>query len=680
MSDLKDAALLYASLGYKVFPLVPRGKSPAIKGWQDAATTDPEQVRRWWRENQNYNVGIKTGGGLCVIDVDDKPDKHPVLGSDMLRDWELEHGEISETVCCKTPTGGMHYYFNVGEARIDGCQSDSIFIDLRCDGNLIVAPPSIHPDTGTAYMWDISPEDMEPAIANDTDKACIQWIHDNRKGTGGGGGKAEIPEEPVKEGEGRNRFLYEQGCSVRGRGADEQMVEIWLRDLNGAKCKPPLDDAELMKIVRSVCSKKAGMSDEAKRTSQQRKRFDHAGIADKLIADNGACFIDGMPAIRHGDVYRIGWREVNREVILLDRSATKANQREVQHYLTMMAEQKQQSPPHLIAFRNGVLNAKTMELSAFSPDHVIPNIIPHDWDEDAECPEVDAILHRVSCGDDGVYLNLIQVFGVCMYRSSEFTQSAILLGDGSNGKSTYIRMIQALLGNGNISSLGMSMLGKQFLTCQLAGKLANLGSEISNEFKNGDLLSVFKELVDGNRMHADVKGVEGFDFESYATLVLCANEFPRLADYTDGMMRRLFPIEFNAHFDKADADYDPQIAKKVRTEKACSYMAKLGVLGLQQVFIDNGFTPNAGSERRLAEIRTDNDNTLAWIEDRGWTADTISGQQTSEKYRDYKEWCTDYGYQYVSHKKFTRLVNKNIGTECRKMKVNGYAKNCFGKR
>ena len=270
--------------------------------------------------------------------------------------------------------------------------------------------------------------------------------------------------------------------------------------------------------------------------------------------------------------------------------------------MQVMAEQKTQSDPSLIAFKNGVLDITTMKLRDFTDDDVIPNIIPHDWDENAECIDVDNVLLKMACGEPDVLESLIEVVGVCMYRSSEFTQSAILLGEGSNGKSTYIRMIQALLGTDNISSLDMSMLGKQFHTGQLAGKLANLGDDISNEFQRGDLLSVFKKVVDGNRIYADVKGVEGFEFEPRATLVFSANEFPRLADYTDGMLRRIFPIEFNAKFSKSDPDYDPRISKKITTEKACQRLAVLGVMGLQQVIENNGFTPNAASSRRVEEI------------------------------------------------------------------------------
>ena len=684
-NEFLDAALYYASLGWRVMPLYPREKKPWIEAWGINATTDENQIRKWWKQRPQANVGILTGNGLCVMDVDDKPDEHNgLLGSDFLREWELEHGEISETVCAKSGTGGMHYYFDVGNVEIRGCQSKKIFIDLRCDGNLIVAPPSIHPDTGKPYVWDISPEDMPPAKVTAVDKACIEWIYNNRNGADEEGNreKVTVPSTSVNSGEGRNNFLYEQGCSARAKGSDDEVITAWLTSLNEVKCNPPLSQAELNKIIKSVCSKPVGLSDEAKELQKKKqpgrpRKFDHAGIAKQLIEKNGFCLIDGMPAIRHGKIYEIGWKAVSREIIAINDDATRTNQKEVQHYLSVMAEMKQQSDPALIAFQNGVLDVRTMVLRDFEETDVIPNIIPHDWDEHAECPDVDNVLLKMACGESDILESLMEVFGMCMYRSSEFTQSAILLGEGSNGKSTYIRMIQALLGKENISSLDMAMLGKQFHTGQLAGKLANLGDDISNEFQRGDLLAVFKKVVDGNRIYADVKGIEGFEFEPYATLVFSANEFPRLADYTDGMIRRIFPIEFNAKFSKSDSDYDPRISKKITTEKACQRMAVLGVMGLQQVFGNNGFTPNSASSRRVDEIKADNNTVLSWALESNWTAETLNGAISATLYKDYKYWCDECGLQAVSRTKFSRQINKEFSMRTADEWSNGATKKVF---
>ncbi len=71
-------ALQHAADGYFVFPLKPNGKTPAIAAWQEAATRDEAQIRKWWRHNPEYNIGIYTGkfgddgGALLVADVDVK--------------------------------------------------------------------------------------------------------------------------------------------------------------------------------------------------------------------------------------------------------------------------------------------------------------------------------------------------------------------------------------------------------------------------------------------------------------------------------------------------------------------------------------------------------------------------------------------------------------------------------
>lgn len=71
MSSLREAALLYASKGWAVFPLQPRGKEPlTAHGFKDA-TTEAHQVEAWWDMWPDANVGLACGAsGFFVIDVD----------------------------------------------------------------------------------------------------------------------------------------------------------------------------------------------------------------------------------------------------------------------------------------------------------------------------------------------------------------------------------------------------------------------------------------------------------------------------------------------------------------------------------------------------------------------------------------------------------------------------------
>ena len=648
-NEFLDAALLYASMGWPVFPLWPKTKEPATKhGFKDAVT-DANQIRKWWSANPNFNIGIATGNGLCVIDVDDKPDKHPVLGSDMLRDWELEHGEISETCCAKTGTGGMHYYFNVGDTYISGCQSDTIFIDLRCDGNYIVAPPSIHPDTGQPYVWDISPEDMPPTKVSSVDKACIDWVYKNRKGADKDGKTdTSIPNKKIKDGEGRNEFLFKQGRSARGKGADDDTIAAFLVALNQTKCSPPLDDAELWKTIGSVCSVPAGMSEEAKQQAQRGRprKFEHNAIAKRLIDEYGACLIDGeTPAIRIGGRYKIGWDAFDSVIIDIADDCTVNNRREVKSYIQAKAESKRQSSPYLIAFNNGVLDVRTMEFRDWLPDDVIANVVPHNWNPQAKADVLENVLYKMACGDMATYMNLSEFIGVCMVRSAKLCPFfPVLIGIGSNGKSTYIELLKNVLGDENISGLQPKEIAARFMGSHIVGKTANLGDDIASGYLDDRDCAVIKSIATGDLMFTDVKGGKGFHYQPYCTMVFSCNQFPRLADTTPGFMRRLFPIEFNAVFSATDADYDPMIGEKLRDESVLEHACVIGVEGLRRVLKQNRPTPNELSESMKGEIAREGNTGLQWFNDDQITADHLIGMTKEEAHREYLAWCERNGY------------------------------------
>ena len=661
-----DAALLYASLGWRVFPLKPKKKDEyLVKSWKEDASNDEATVREWWTKHPNANIGLCTGNGLCVIDVDDKPDKHPVLGSDMLRDWEMEHGDISETVCAQSGTGGMHYYFDVGDTHISGCQSDTIFIDLRCDGNYIVAPPSIHPDTGKPYTWDISPEDMLPAKANKTDKACIDWIYNNRRGAKKDGTRdhVKVPSTKVKDGEGRNNFLYEQGCSARAKGADDEMVEIWLTELNKQKCSPPLSDNELMKIIGSVCTKPIGLSDEAKKQRGRPRKFDHAKVAKTLINERGAAFVDGMPAIRAADGgrYMTGWDAFDAAIIDMHDDCTMSNRKEVKAYIQAKAPRVRQSPWNLIAFENGVLDVVTMEFRDWEKSDVIPNVIPHNWNPDARSETLDHVLDRMACGDIAVLCNLTEFIGVCMMRSvKRCPVFPVLIGEGSNGKSTYIGLLKDVVGDENISGLQPKDITARFLGTHIVGKTANLGDDIASGYLDDKDCAIIKSVATGDLMFTDVKGGTGFKFEPYCTMVFSCNAFPRLADTTPGFMRRFMPIEFNARFTNTDPDFDPMIGEKLRKEETLEYACLIGVEGLRRVIAQNGPTPNEMSEAVKGDLAREGNTALQWFNDDGITAEHIIGMTKEEVHREYVEWAERNGYARTAMASGT--LSAQIGT------------------
>lgn len=150
MSDgrtLREQAVALASAGFRVFPLVPNGKKPAFDDWQNLASDSPGRVHRLWSEALSadpldYNVGIATGRGLLVLDVDNKNGKH---GSSSLEALELRNDDLPATLTVRTPTDGEHRYFAVAaEAWVRNSISTlGEGIDIKGDGGYVVAPGSV---------------------------------------------------------------------------------------------------------------------------------------------------------------------------------------------------------------------------------------------------------------------------------------------------------------------------------------------------------------------------------------------------------------------------------------------------------------------------------------------------------------------------------------------------------
>jgi hypothetical protein len=155
-----ETALDYVGRGWRVVPVLPRSKRPALTRWTEAATSDPDKVRQWWsEEHPDAGVGIVTGpgSGLWVLDVDDH---------DALLDLEERHGTLPATRTSITGSGGFHLLFrwpDGAEVRNDAGRRLGPGLDVRGEGGFIVAPPTVHPN-GEEYAWDLGePEEVADA-------------------------------------------------------------------------------------------------------------------------------------------------------------------------------------------------------------------------------------------------------------------------------------------------------------------------------------------------------------------------------------------------------------------------------------------------------------------------------------------------------------------------------------
>ena len=222
---------------HPVGQLVPRGLLDASQ--------DPKKVKWWWEARPDANIGIATGRGIVVIDVD------PRNGGDgSLADLQRRHGQLPLTLSAHTGGGGRHYFFEGADvpSRADALGPG---LDVKCCGGYVVAAPSVHV-SGRRYRWDSSTR----TIARLPENLRAELIGKAKSGS------RAVPPESWRElitngldhGE-RNAQITRLTGHLLRRYVDPHVTCELMHAFNVARCRPPLDPEDVTKIVRSICGR-----------------------------------------------------------------------------------------------------------------------------------------------------------------------------------------------------------------------------------------------------------------------------------------------------------------------------------------------------------------------------------------------------------------------------------------
>lgn len=268
---------------------------------------------------------------------------------------------------------------------------------------------------------------------------------------------------------------------------------------------------------------------------------------------------------------------------------------------------------------------------------------------------------------------MIGVINYCLYRRNELGKAFILIGDKSNGKSTFLHVVKNMLGDRNIASLDLKELGDRFKTAELFGKLANIGDDIGDEFIAN--ASVFKKLVTGDRVNVERKGQDPFEFNNYAKFLFSANNIPRMKDKTGAVQRRLVIVPFDAKFTPNDPDFRPFIKDELCEQDSMEYLILLGLNALRRVLMNAQFTTSSRVQGQLDEYEQNNNPIIGFIQEIG--LDGIINETTDTIYRRYKEYCISNNFQNLSKIEFSRQICRRCGLTTDSRRIKGRACRVF---
>lgn len=514
--------------------------------------------------------------------------------------------------------------------------SGSTYIPLRVDG-VDRFPPSFEPD--------------------DIDEVPVELFPVN----------TTIDLEGLQEGDGRNEELFRYILILQSQlGLDEELIRKVLYNTNYFIFQEPLSDDELEVILRDEAFQKPVFFMD--------KTFLFDRFAVWLKNTYHVVKINNQLHIYQNGIYV---EDENLGTVMRENIPNiKKNQKtEVLDCLRDITECKTQADARYIAFRNGVLDIVTGQMQPFSSDLVITNQIPWDYNPEAYSELADDTLNKLACGDPAVRSLLEECIGYCFYRANDYKKSFMLTGKGNNGKSTFLDCVKAILGDGNISALDLKELGDRFSTSMMFGKLANIGDDIGDDFLQGSQVAIFKKVVSGNRIKAERKGQDPFEFNPYVKLLFSANDIPRMKDKTGAVLNRLVIIPFNARFTKylpsgeIDPDYNPKIRYELVEQSSVEYLIRVGVEGLKRIIGNQGFSKSDATEQMAEEYDLMN-NPI-----KGFFAEQEEGYIFRETVQDiftrYQLYCNDCGIKPETKISFGKTVAEMFQVESKNTRVNG---------
>lgn len=421
----------------------------------------------------------------------------------------------------------------------------------------------------------------------------------------------------------------------------------------------PVKSAAPVRRRRSAPARAAVEAEDDRRTARakrSRRNFidpDHGLLLHKLAQ---AVEEDGPIATAEGGrLYHYadgtwkpdGEREVRQRTneLLGDRWRISHANNVVQHFAIRPPTFMGDPDNRYLNLPNGLLNWRTGELLSHDPAAGILPRLPVEWEPRATCPTIDSWLGQVLPPD--CFDLAFELAGYCLYSGLPIHKAAMLLGEGRNGKGTFLRLLERLVGSVNVAHVVPQQLDtNRFMLAELDGKLANLVGDVDpGEFRATER---FKQATGGDVMVAERKNGQPFHFRSMAFQICCFNRPPKTADTTVGFFSRWVVLPFDVGF-FPDGLADSSIEEKMATE--LPGLLVRAVEGLRTVIGRGSFTTPSSVTEATASFRSIADQVRGFVAECFEAASGKSVRRTTV-YERYTMWASANEFPELTRRDF----------------------------
>jgi len=314
----------------------------------------------------------------------------------------------------------------------------------------------------------------------------------------------------------------------------------------------------------------------------------------------------------------------------------------------------------LINLQNGTFEITPTghELRPFNSTDFLTYQLPFSYEPNATAPLFERYLNQVQPDQQRRYI-LAEFIGSVFIPVArmKFEKALILFGGGANGKSVFFDIINALLGNENVSGYSLESLTDKegYFRAMIVNKLLNYASELNANQAASDKT---KQLISGEKMQARLPYGQPFNMTDYAKLMFNANELPKNAEQTNAYFRRFMIVNFEQTI--PEHEQDRELSKKI-IESELSGVFNWVLLGLNRLLEQKAFTQCEAVNQARKQYELDSDSVNQFIEDGGYITSATYYTIIKDLYQEYKAFCIEDGCHFVNKSNFKkRLIHLKI--------------------
>ena len=603
------------------------------------------------------NIGWVVQSGYCYLDFDDSSYGDVFL--EIVKDLKIK------TIMIET-TRGRHFLFKTNKDKYKDWTHINIWCGLICDskGNGIN-------ETRTKYEVVKAKGKLRNQVrlnCNNLDEVDLlpKWCYGNTK--------AQFLR--LKEGEGRDTTLFNYIITLMKNGfTKSEVIELYQNVVMKHVLYDKFDKAQEIKFYDDRCYDNI----QVKNNKNKLKYYETSDMFIERYSivsnNNRLIFYDEME-----DRYTIN-NALLEKYILSDLSSydTLASQRrELMTQIELKAEKKQFNRYYII-LKDKLYNIFTGEL--LDIDRNILCVIKYNYpymneehvrQYEEKNGKVKQFIDFCSCNKDVIRTQLFEMIGCALVPNVLFQKAFILLGSGGNGKSVLLSLIKNIMGMW-CSTVNIKDFNNIFSLAEVFDGLCNIVDDLGkNKLEDTD---TFKTIVGGGSYNVSKKYANPYTATSMSTQIIASNELPYFNDTSQGIIRRLQFIDFDAKVSKHNINL---LYELFEDEEGMSWLVTKSLLAWKDAYDKGHLTTSYESDVLLMRYQLDINSCLEFILDTYLDSKyickddnenitsydlskvDIDGLTFKEVYEKYQMWCLEKTKVPKNTNNFAKQFNKTL--------------------